>query len=655
MALISEHVALKPKGREHVGLCPFHDDRSPSLAVVTHKGNAFYKCFACGAAGNAIDFVMNFHKMPFPEALRFLAAKSGLELRDRFEERDPTAPRKDDLLRANQLALKFFRRMLADETEGTVARATVSERRIAPAMVEAFQLGYAPDRRDALQSALSKAEAHAKATGREAPPSRDAFREAGLFRDGRGGTVDLLRHRIVFPICDELGRPIAFGGRKIRSEDEPKYINSPETPLFHKGKSLYGLHLAKQSIVKQKVAIVTEGYTDVIACHEAGFTNVVATLGTALTREHAKVLRRLCEKVILLFDGDAAGIRAAERGVEVFFGETIDVAVCTLPDDLDPDELLREPEGPATFARCLEGAIDALAFLVQRFRREYAAKQGLSGRQQALEALLRKLAELGFSQLSGVRRRFVLASLADLTGLSERELEAALPTIRPTQAARASETAPAADTGEANTRADEVPLPIGRARREAERHLLAFLLAHPEQANTMVTIEVDGDGSESGASTPVRREQLTMPLVEACAPEHFRDPLHAEVYRTWRELLDTGTPATIQSLMAELAQPRAKSLASDLFVLGESRRGPGGDRPLDPSESADLLRHAFSDLERLARRERDRSSDQTTSIDTPSTRPPLDLADVHERFRRLRERGLDVTAVPRSGAVAPRS
>ncbi len=681
VVLVGESVVLKPRGREHVGLCPFHDDRSPSMAVVTHKGGSFYKCFACGAGGNAIDFVMNFHKMPFGEALRYLAARAGIELTYRADrDRDPSGLGKEDLVRANQLALKLYRRLLADETEGAVAREVIAARKIDPAMVEAFQLGYAPDRRDAIEQALARANAHRAATGkqpagsatgqtagRDAPPPIEAFIAAGVVREGRNGRSDLLRHRLVFPICDELGRPIAFGGRKIRDEDEPKYINSPESPLFHKSKSLYGIHLAKQSIVKSKVAIVTEGYTDVIACHAAGITNVVATLGTALTREHATMLRRLCDTVVLLFDGDTAGMRAADRGVEVFFSETIDVKVCTLPNGQDPDELLREPGGVERFRAAVDGSIDALAYMVRRFRNDYANRSGISGRQQALEALLRKLAELGFGGLAGVRKRFVLASLASMTGLSERELEEALPASKPSRAGLAAgvPTGPATglrsragdSTSEGlapNSGRDSAPnvasspassaRDCSPARSKAERHLLALLLVSPELCRCTVEVS-DPDGGEGTA-------RVSLPLSEALSTSSFQVADHRDLYRTWHECVEGGQIPTFQLVFAELADHHVKSLASDLYRFGEQLRER--EDALADRSALDRLRSAFDDLERQDRRERfrtntaDEASRDSDLASTTSSSPPfLDILAAQERLRLLRERGTDVTRTPR--------
>lgn len=689
VALVGEHVALKPKGREHVGLCPFHDDRSPSLAIVTHKGDAFYKCFACGAAGNAIDFVMNFHKMPFGDALRYLATRAGIELTNSFRRADDAPGQgKEDIRRANALALKYYRRMLSDETGGAEARAVIERRGIEPAMVEAFQLGYAPDQRDAMQSAIRRYVSHAEATGRrEGGQTVDAmltaFIAAGIIREGRSGRIDLLKHRIVFPIFDELGRPIAFGGRKIRDEDEPKYLNSPESPVFHKSRSLYGIHLAKQAIIKTRVAIVTEGYTDVIACHAAGFTNVVATLGTALTVEHARLLRRLCDRVILLFDGDAAGMRAADRGVEVFFNEPIDVSVCTLPDDLDPDELLREPDGAERFRAALEGSVDALAYLVERFRRDYGARTGLSGRQQSLEALLRRLAELGFGRLSGVRKQFVLASLAQLTGVSEREIEKAVPQgIAPRQAARsdaadeAADGAPSSalpDASASSTDSLASSSPVSRARREAERTLLLLLLGTPSLATASIEVECEG-------------ERAIAPVTEVLEPGRFSIPEYQSLYRTWLSIAEGGATPTFSTLLAELADPAEKRLASDLFLEAERRRGSATPRPSGGGDAEPLehLRNAFADVERLDRRDRFRrdgsaghaagTADSFDALDA-TIRPTDELIDnesstlavtgsasslsaaaaAERRLAEIRARGNDVTAHPRFSVRRPAS
>ncbi|MBT8487168.1 MAG: DNA primase, partial [Phycisphaerae bacterium] len=309
--LVSEHVAIQPRGREYVGLCPFHDDHKPSFAVVTHKGSSFFHCFACGASGDCFRFVMRFHSMEFGEALRYLAERAGITLQPRGAaggERDDGGPRRGDLIATQERALAFFRRVLADSAAGATARGALEDRGITPDMVDRFQLGAAPEGYDGLLRRLDASD-------------RPVARAAGLLktRQDESGEYDAFRNRLMFPICDEVGRPVAFGGRILDPDDQPKYLNSAESPIFRKSRTLYGLHLARRSIMDASLAIVTEGYTDVIACHQAGFENVVGTLGTALTADHARILARICDTVVLLFDGDEAGQKAADRGVEVFF------------------------------------------------------------------------------------------------------------------------------------------------------------------------------------------------------------------------------------------------------------------------------------------------------------------------------------------------
>ncbi|QYU67639.1 DNA primase [Leptolyngbya sp. 15MV] len=259
--VIGEHVALKPRGREFVGLCPFHDDHKPSMWVSPAKG--IYKCFSCGAGGDVFTFVQNYHSMEFRDALEYLAQRAGIELsRHKPHLGDPashdTPPDIDRkaLLRANATALDFFRAILAHPEHGQTSRDIITRRQIAPEMVERFALGAAPDRWDGLLLTLQK-------QGTDPAP----FVAAGLLkrRDSGPGLYDALRHRLIFPIHDQLGRVIAFGGRKIRDEDEPKYLNSPETPLFDKSATLYGLHQAARDIQRARVALITEGYTETIA------------------------------------------------------------------------------------------------------------------------------------------------------------------------------------------------------------------------------------------------------------------------------------------------------------------------------------------------------------------------------------------------------
>ena len=616
LSVIGEAVALRPKGREHVGLCPFHDDRSPSMAVVTHKsgmgGAGFYKCFACGAAGNAIDFVINYHRMEFPEALRFLAARAGIELTPYVPQgrpRNDGEPTRDDILRANALAEKFFRRVFADADAGARARAEAARRGYDEVTIEAFGLGAAPAKFDALADGVRRA---IKSAGSDYP-SFDAFVQAGVIRPARsgGGFVDLLRDRLVFPICDDLGRPIAFGGRKLDPEQEPKYLNSPESPVFHKSKALYGIHRAKRKIVEAKTAIITEGYTDVIACHRAGFTNTVATLGTALTREHARMLRRLCDSVVLLFDGDEAGQKAADRALEVFFSESIDIKICVLPDNLDPDDLLRQEGGSERFRQALDRSSDALTFMASRIRRQLEGR-GLSGRQQMIEQTTAKFVDLGLNAMGGLRRQLVMQMMADLFGLGVADLDRLARSLKPRPTASAASVADArsSDEGPSGFGSNSTIIEISevspalrsvfpgsaarlRARLHAERRLLGVLCCDPALASVAVPV------SDAGH----------LPLSEAIAPEEFADAGHAAIFAAIRNAAEDARVLNFDGLIGELADGAAKRLASDLYLFGtEVLRAAtttavaGGART-----AADELVVSWCDLENLERRERFRN------------------------------------------------
>ena len=632
-ALIGEHVQLKPKGREHVGLCPFHDDRSPSMTVVTHKGAGFYKCFSCGAAGNAIDFMMNYHKMEFIDALRALAQRAGIELRQARPDEGAGGARRA-LMRANAIAAQWFRKALAHPEAGANARAAIAARGIPDAMQDRFGLGAAPPGWDSFVRHLERLREHrAGARGDDAVPPLEVFRAAGLVRDGRQGPIDGFRNRVIFPICDEMGAPIAFGARKIDPEDEPKYLNSPESGVFHKGRGLYGIHLAKKSIIDSRTAVICEGYTDVIACHEAGVTNAVATLGTALTREHARVLKRLADKIVLLFDGDAAGQRAADRAIEAFFAEPVDVRICTLPDELDPDELLRQPGGRARFDEALARSEDALVHFVRRFGADFRSADGLSARQQRIEATLARLVELGFRSMPGLRRTMVMSSLASITGLPERELEAALEAVRAPAPRAAATDEPERRPGPAHEprpslEAQGFNPSQARARRTAERDLLAILVAWPAAGRCRVTLD---DGT-------------SLPLPEAITPESFLDPLARTVMEAIHVWLEDGREFGANELLAELEDPEAKTLATDLLMTGARRVASENEAEARAQEAID----AFERIRRVR---------GGVPTDSPRFRGQSDEpAALAARLEAIRNRGRDPTAfgrLPGAGRGGP--
>lgn len=483
--VIGRHLTLHAKGNEYVCLCPFHDDHKPSMTVVPRK--QIYHCFVCGAGGDIFDFVQNYLNMSFRESLEHLAEQAGIEL-TRSGAQPTSGPSSRTLADANKLACEFFRSTLAHPTLGSNARTIIERRGISPDMVDAFQLGVAPAGWDGLLTELQR---------KRIDPG--AFLEGGLLRkrqDG-SGAYDYFRNRLMFPIQDQAGRVIAFGARKIDEQDEPKYLNSPETRLFDKSSTLFGLFQASRSIQHDRTAIVTEGYTDVIACHQAGFTNAVATLGTALTNGHAKALSRICDTVILLFDSDEAGRRAAERAVEVFFASTIDVRIATLApftDAKDPDELLKREDGDTVFREALDGSIDLLDFQFRRMS-ESISGAGISARARLLREFCNRLAELGVQEVDPLRRRYIIRHVAEIASVPFDEVIALLPGGRRPRVSGRGEPAPDARPEE---RLDRRPL-------SPAEHVLACVLADAQLLVALDEAARDSLGPDAYASPVLKR------------------------------------------------------------------------------------------------------------------------------------------------------
>lgn len=346
VSVIGRRVRLQKKGREYLGLCPFHNEKTPSFTVNEDKG--FYHCFGCGEHGSVFDFVMKVENLSFPEAVERLASEAGMEMPvDTPEERE-RAKRAATLYDVLEKACVYYEKQLRLPA-GLPALSYLQNRGVVEATIKTFRLGYAPDKRNGLRGDLAQEGA-----------TEQLMIEAGLLiqpDDRSRSPYDRFRARVIFPILDQKGRVIAFGGR-ILEDGEPKYLNSPETPLFHKGRTLYGLSQALAPARKKQQLIVTEGYTDVISLHQAGFDTGVAPLGTALTEDQIQMLWRITREPHLCFDGDAAGQRAAARAAEralphLKAGHSLRFAI--LPQGEDPDSLIKA-HGPTAIQDHLSGA-----------------------------------------------------------------------------------------------------------------------------------------------------------------------------------------------------------------------------------------------------------------------------------------------------------
>jgi DNA primase len=460
LQVIGEAVALKRRGSRWLGLCPFHDEKTPSFSVDAEQG--LWHCFGCGEGGDLFAFVMRHEALGFHEAVRSLAERAGLPLpaeqpRDKRAE-GGAPPDRRRLLQALAAAGDFYREQL-QAGAGALARDFLDARGFDPKTVAAFGLGFAPDAWEAALQRLQKL--------RFSVPELEA---AGLVkrRETGSGSYDRLRRRIVFPIRDLRGQTIAFGGRVIDS-GEPKYLNSPETPTFHKSRTLYGIFEGRESIAATGFALLVEGYFDLLACAQYGFRNVVAPLGTSFTQDHAKLLARFTRKAVISFDGDAAGQTAAERTAGVFLGQGFQVNVVRLPERHDPDSFLREA-GKESYREALKRSESGLEFLVHRAgeRTDLGTPRGKA---EALSSLLEFVVPID----DRVERAEWLARLSERLQIAPRLVEEAAAEAG-AKARRfrgpGATPAPRPDAGGWKADLEQVPL--------AERDLLRAVLEHPE-------------------------------------------------------------------------------------------------------------------------------------------------------------------------------
>ena len=398
VALVGEYLQVRRAGSKFKALCPFHDDHNPSLELNPERQS--FKCWSCGAGGDVFDFVKSYEHVDFPEALRMLADRAGIVLESPSSASAivPQGPTKSELLAVHAWAEEEFTKALA---RSQTASAYIESRGITAESAERFRLGYAPEERGWLLS-----------RGRLQGYSAALLEQAGLLsrpEDPSGPVRERFWGRLIFPIHDERGRPIGFGGRILpevernlvsAGKNVAKYLNSPETALFQKRKVLYAADLARAACREAGWVAVVEGYTDVIAAHQVGLKYIVGTLGTALGPDHVQGLRRLADRVVLVFDGDAAGQSAADRALELFLGHELDVRVLSLPANLDPCDFLLQ-EGAEAFRDLVARAADPLGFLLQRAATRFDF-DAIEGSRRAAEWVLDIFSRLPSSQRIGM-------------------------------------------------------------------------------------------------------------------------------------------------------------------------------------------------------------------------------------------------------------
>lgn len=359
--IISGYIPLKRTGRSFKARCPFHEEKTPSFVV--HPEKQIFHCFGCGVGGDVFSFLMKYEQLTFPEALRRLAERAHVHLPETSQVSKRERSEIERLYQVYAAAADFYRANLKHPQLGKAGRDYLKSRAFTDAEMEHFQLGFAlPDWRKLFEFLSSK-----------------GFKEEDLFRSGlvlksaQGSSYDLFRNRVMFPIANAQGKVIALGGRALDKEAMPKYLNSPESAIFRKRRELYALHLAKQAMAKSgdvRSAFIVEGYLDCIRLHASGFANTVATLGTALTPEHVRILKRYVDEAIVIYDGDKAGEAASLRGLDIFLEEGMGVKVVCLPQGFDPDDLIRT-KGQPEMARLVEARQDFFDFKLQSLLKRF--------------------------------------------------------------------------------------------------------------------------------------------------------------------------------------------------------------------------------------------------------------------------------------------
>ena len=402
-AYIGTHVQLTKRGNDLVGLCPFHGEKSPSFHV--HPDRGFFKCFGCGEGGDVIKFVMKLENVAFPEAARMLAKRSGIELEAESPEAGRMRGEREQIFAANELATAYFVAQLRSAPEAAAARAYVETRGFVGAAVDPFKLGFAPPGWSGLTDELSRNGVDLAIAAK-----------AGLVKPGQRGYYDFYRNRLMIPTYATTGEVVAFGGRSLDGS-EPKYLNTTTTPVYTKGRGLYALNVARRSAAKLEALIVVEGYLDCIALHQAGFTNAVASLGTAFTPEQAAELRKYAERIFLCFDGDAAGRTATAKSIEMLAAAGAQPFVVRLPAGEDPDTFVRA-NGPKGFAEKLEAALELYG---SRFNVENEVDRLLELR-LAPQSAMEKLAEYLRAKVSPAELDRLLSDGATRLGVPREEL-----------------------------------------------------------------------------------------------------------------------------------------------------------------------------------------------------------------------------------------
>jgi DNA primase len=531
--VIGECVELKKAGVRFTGLCPFHAEKTPSFSV--NPQGQFFHCFGCGESGDVFSFMMKYHHLTFPDALKDLARRYHIDLPERtMNEADRARMRKrEQLYEANHAAAEIFQDFLQHADAAEPARRYLRDRGVPPEMAAQYKLGYTPPPETAgWKFVTSRLQAKKIST--------DAVEQAGLaVKKENGGYYDRFRDRVLFPIYDLSGREVAFGGR-ILGEGKPKYMNSPESLIFNKSRLLFGLYQHREAIRKSRRAIVVEGNFDLLLLAVHGIDNVVAPLGTALTRSHIKSLRGFCDEVVLLFDGDSAGLKAAGRSIPFFLTEQVEGKVALLPPGHDPDSLVRE-KGPEGIHRLIETAKPLAEFVFSALVQEYGLT--LSGKNRIVKELISLVHEAS----DPGQQELMIVHFSEKLGISPARFRSGVPQERqPAEQHRTVDTCSLA------------------ALPRKQRQLVDFLVLYPEFLDE---------------------------LQQGGLAELICEPAVSEIIGGLQLLADAG-PVMPEQLLSVLSDKLEREYVADLLM-----RGPEVDGEDDEMQGRELCNELLNWLE----------------------------------------------------------
>lgn len=569
--VVSQYVKLNRRGNTYFGLCPFHNEKTPSFSVTPSK--QMYYCFGCGAGGNVYNFVMEYENYTFGEALQHLADRAGVQLPkiEYSREAKEKAEKRATLLEINKLAASYFYYQLRREN-GSQAYAYLINRGVSEDTIKKFGLGYSDKYSDDLYKFLKSKNYR-----------DDLLRESGLFNvDERHGMYDKFWNRVIFPIMDVNNRVIGFGGR-VMGDGKPKYLNSPETKIFDKSRNLYGLNIARTT--RKNYLILCEGYMDVISMHQAGFTNAVASLGTALTSGHASLLKRYTQEVLLLYDSDDAGVRAALRAIPILREAGITSRVVSLKPHKDPDEFIKALGGEE-FEKRLERAMDSFMFRIHMAQKEFAMEEP-QGQNRFFERCAQMLLELS-DELE--RNLYIEAIVKDYRGygISVEDLRKRVNTL-------ALKGTPAEQRVQPKTTGAQ-PKKRDSASEKAQKLMLTWLVTYPGIFDTVVRY--------------IQPSDFVVPLYRQVAEMLYQQHEEGDVNpaRLMNAFIDSEEQREVSSLFnatIHLETPEEQNRAfSDAVLRIRDESLKEKNKTLDPADMKGLqeLVKAKKDLEDLRRK-----------------------------------------------------